>query len=322
MSIGAASRLEWDYVTEQYLKKAADSTCMGMSFAEMAAAGAAQKAAKQLNVLGVSSGKAPDGLFMGETYEERLSKITDPHAAAAFKEAYAKKMAGGVDYISIISKAYSAGSIGAANFVDAFPQYDVITHVGNADISPANWQRNDFPFWEYFQKDTGADALNDWSPIAENPPQTRGDLQRNYQSIGSGRIAVLIPESLQEKMDADPAYARQIVAKLQEWKEDYDCWDNTVAASYGYNVLEQQAGKSYVFHLDENGDIRNCTVTGSGGHLTGPTEEEKRQIEAEQARKRKLRVKYIEIMEESARKRWLEEQENMRFFQSQLVKFE
>ena len=34
-----------------------------------------------------------------------------------------------------------------------------------------------------------------------------------------------------QKMDADPAYARQIVAKLRQWKEDYDRWDNTVAAS-------------------------------------------------------------------------------------------
>ena len=37
-----------------------------------------------------------------------------------------------------------------------------------------------------------------------------------------------------------------------------------MAASYGYNVAEHQAGKSYVFDLDENGDVRNCTVTGPG----------------------------------------------------------
>ncbi|MCI8365714.1 MAG: hypothetical protein HFG34_12335 [Eubacterium sp.] len=120
-------------------------------------------------------------------------------------------------------------------------------------------------------------------------------------------------------MDADPSYARQIMAKLQEWKEDYDRWDNTVAAGYGCNVAEHQAGKSYVFDLDENGDVRNCTVTGSG-KLTDPTEEEQRQFEAEQAKKRKRRVKYIRILEESAEKRKLQERENLRFYQSQFGK--
>lgn len=258
-------------------------------------------------------------LYMGESYQERLEKITDKTAASAFQQAYAKKMAGSTDYISTISKAYSTGKPGATNFVDAFPQYDVITHVGNADISSGTWQRNDFPFWKYFDQNTSADALNDWRPQGENPPQTRSDLQRNYSSVGSGRIAILIPESLQQKMDADPAYARQIIAKLQEWKEDYDRWDNTVAASYGYNVAEQQAAKSYVFDLDENGDVRNCTVT-APGKLTGPTEEEMRQFRAEQAKKRKRRAKYIQILQESAEKRKLQEQENLRFFQSQFPK--
>ena len=257
--------------------------------------------------------------YMGESYQERLNKITDKTAASAFQEAYAKKMSGSTDYISTISKAYSTGKPGATTFEEAFPQYDVITHVGNANISSSRWQRNDFPFWKYFDKNTSADALNDWMPEGANPPQIRGDLQRNYSRIGSGRIAVLIPESLQKKMDADPAYARQIMAKLQEWKEDYDRWDNTVAAGYGYNVAEHQAGKSYVFDLDENGDVRNCTVT-SSGKLTGPTEEEQRQFEAEQAKKRKRRVKYIRILEESAEKRKLQERENLRFYQSQFIK--
>lgn len=257
--------------------------------------------------------------YMGESYQERLNKITDKTAASAFQEAYAKKMSGSTDYISTISKAYSTGKPGATTFEEAFPQYDVITHVGNANISSSRWQRNDFPFWKYFDKNTSADALNDWMPEGANPPQTRGDLQRNYSRIGSGRIAVLIPESLQKKMDADSAYARQIMAKLQEWKADYDRWDNTVAASYGMDVAEHQASKSYVFDLDENGDVRNCTVTSSGGEVTGPTKEERELIEAEQERKYRLRVKYIRIMEESAERHRMQEHENQRYLQNQLV---
>lgn len=258
--------------------------------------------------------------YMGEAYEERLSKITDKNAANAFRAAYAKKMAGSTDYISKISKAFSTGKVNATNFEDAFLQYDVITHVGNADVSPANWQRNDFPFWKYFQKNTSADALNDWRPTGPNPPQTRSDLQRNYGSVGSGKIAILIPDKLQEKMDADPAYAQKIMKKLQEWKEDYDRWDNTVAASYGMNVAEHQAAKSYVFQLDENGDVVNCTVT-APGRITGPSKEEQEQFRAEQAEKRKRRVKYIEILRQNSEMRKMKEQEYLELFQSQHAKF-
>ncbi len=244
--------------------------------------------------------------YMGESYEERISKITDKTAASAFRTAYAMKMAGATDYISTISRAYSTGEVGATNFEDAFPMYDVITHVGNANISSGKWQRNDFPFWKYFDRNTSADALNDWKPEGANPSQMRSDLQRNYNSVGSGRIAILVPESLQQKMDADPAFARQIMEKLQAWKEDYDRWDNTVAASYGYNVAEFQAGKSYVFDLDENGDVRNCTVTGAGRITVSSSEfvEERKKREARHAEFEKLAA-------EKALKRKLLEKEDL-----------
>ena len=291
MKPGAIGRPGEVYPAGQRKTGAEKGKVVGLSFRELAAL---ERAA---------------GTYMGESYEERLSKITDKNAANAFRAAYASKMAGSMDFVSGISRTYNTGKAGAVDFADAFPMYRVVTHVGNASISAANWQRNDFPFWKYFQPDTSADALNDWRPVGENPPQTRADLQRNYSGIGPGRIAILMPESLRQKMDADPAYARQIVEKLREWKEDYDRWDNMVAASFGGNVAAHQAGKSYVFDLDENGNVRNCTVTGSGGTLTGPTKEEMERFRAEQARKRRLRVKYIEIQEESAEKRRLADRE-------------
>lgn len=226
------------------------------------------------------------------------------------------KMAGATDYISMISRAYSTGKVGATNFEDAFPMYDVITHVGNANISSGNWQRNDFPFWKYFDRNTSADALNDWKPQGANPSQMRSDLQRNYNSVGSGRIAILVPESLQQKMDADPEYARQIIEKLQAWKEDYDRWDNTVAASYGMNVAEQQAGKSYVFDLDENGDVRNCTVTGPGRITVSSSEF----VEARKKREAK-HAEYEKWAEERAWKRkMLEQEDEERYYKSRKVK--
>ncbi len=236
-----------DKLTEYYLKsqigKNSSANRSGTDFAEQLAAAKSEAAA---GVWSSKSNNTETAYYMGKPYEEALSRITDPVAASAFQQAYALKMAGGNDYISRLSKEYSTGKVGATSFEDAFSHYDVITHVGNADIPSWKWQRNDFPFWKYFQKNTSADALNDWEPKGENPSQLRPDLQRNYGSIGAGKIAVLMPDSLKEKMDADPAYARQIVAKLQAWKEDYDRWNNLTAASYGYNVAEHQASLNYV----------------------------------------------------------------------------
>ncbi len=301
MNLGVTDKLT-EYLLKSQIGKSSSANQGKSDFAEQLAA------AKSAAASGMSAGEASN-LYMGETYEERLRKITDPTAASAFQQAYAMKMAGSTDYISQISKIYSTGKVGATTFEDGFSCYDVITHVGNADIPSWKWQRNDFPFWKYFQKNTSADALNDWEPKGENPSQLRPDLQRNYSSIGAGKIAVLMPESLKEKMDADPVYAQQIVAKLQQWKEDYDRWDNTVAAGYGYNVAEAQAGKNYVFNLDENGDIKNCTVSGSGGRITGSTKEEQEQFEAEQKAKRKRMAEYTKMLEESSLKRAQEERE-------------
>ncbi len=316
MDFGVTDKLAEYYLKSQIGKNLSANQNGISDFAEQLSA------ARSAVASGVSAGETSKNIYyMGESFEERLSKISNPTAANAFREAYALKMAGSTDYISTLSKAYSTGKVGAVTFEDAFSQYQVITHVGNVDVASSTWQRNDFPFWKYFQPNVSADALNDWKPTGANPPQTRFDLQRNYSSIGPGKIAVLMPDSLKEKMDADPAYAQQIVAKLQQWKEDYDRWDNTVAAGYGYNVAEFQAGKSYVFDLDENGDVKNCTVTGSGGTITGPTKEEQEQFEAEQAAKRKRMAEHTKMLEESSLKRAQEEKEAIiKYYVNAMVK--
>ncbi len=226
------------------------------------------------------------------------------------------RVTGKSDFSTIISKMYSNSRIGATNFKDAFPQYQVTTHVGNTNVSSANWQRNDFPFWEYFNENVSADSLNDWKPTGANPPQTDSVIQSHLSRIGAGKMAILIPESLQRKMDADEDYARKIMAKVQKWKEDYDRRDNAAAASYGYNVAEHQFSKSYCIQLDENGDVANATITG-GGRITGPSKEELEQIKAERKAKRKKQEEYLFMLKKSALKRKLSEQaENKLYYQN------
>lgn len=162
----------------------------------------------------------------------------------------------------------SAGVKRAEGFADFFPGLQVITKVGNCNVSSGMWCRTDFPFWEYFKKGTSADALNDWQPSGPQPGMLDPKIQRNLSSIGPGKISILIPDKLQAKMDADPAYAEEIYRKVAKWKEDYDAWDNATAASLGMNVAEHQMSKSYCVQLDEDGNVGNFTVVSGGGEIT------------------------------------------------------
>lgn len=151
---------------------------------------------------------------------------------------------------------------------DYFPGMKVITKAGDCKVSSGIWCRTDFPFWEYFREGTSADALNDWQPSGPQPSMLDPEVQRNLSSIGPGKISILIPEKLQARMDADPAYAEEIYRKVAKWKEDYDAWDNATAAGLGMNVAEHQLSKSYCVQLDEDGNVGNFTVVSGGGEIT------------------------------------------------------
>lgn len=67
--------------------------------------------------------------------------------------------------------------------------------------------------------------------------------------------------------------------------------------------------------------MTNTAGSSGGGNLTGPTEEEMRQFEAEQAAKKKRREEYARLNEESALKHKLMEQEtNERYYQTSITK--
>lgn len=162
----------------------------------------------------------------------------------------------------------NAGVRRAEGFADCFPGMQVLTKTGDCTVSTGIWCRTDFPFWEYFREGTSADALNDWQPSGPQPSMLDPKIQRNLSSIGPGKISILIPEKLQAKMDADPAYAQEIYEKVAKWKEDYDAWDNATAAALGMNVAEHQLSKSYCVQLDEDGNVGNFTVVSGGGEMT------------------------------------------------------
>ena len=153
-------------------------------------------------------------------------------------------------------------------YVSGLSGYDVHIKAGDCNVSKKNWERNDFPFWKYFEEATTADCLNDWMAKRPDVSEWSSYSQNGAKSIGDSKITILLPESLKEKMDEDSAFAEQIMSKVSNWKSNYDKYDKAVGISLGSTALEMDVAHQacdYLIELDENGDVENFTVTGPSG---------------------------------------------------------
>ena len=205
------------------------------------------------------------------------------------------------------AKAADKGNATGMNFKDMwqtrFP--GAYYHTMDASNIPQGvWERNDFPFEKFFQKDVDESVL-DWNSNGANPAMDSSAVQSRLHSI-SGQKSVVVPPELEEKMKSDPALAQRVMAKVES-----------------FIVANQVPGRicSHLIVLDENGEITRFRASSHGGNFTGPTEAEQRQFEAEQAAKKKRREKYIELNEESALKRKVLEQEtDRRYYKSSVAR--
>lgn len=88
-------------------------------------------------------------------------------------------------------------------------------------------------------------------------------------------MVVIMPESLQEKMETDAGFAREIAEKVQDWKINYDKMDNAQAVSYGKDPALYQRTKSYCLRLDEKGDVKRYMVVGGGADTKKASDRDK-----------------------------------------------
>lgn len=178
---------------------------------------------------------------------------------------YSKIAAGDMKFSEVLNSQTKAISTEPENQVDKyFPNMKIFIKTGDCDISKSNWERNDFPFWNYFKENTKACSLNSCKPAGTEPQATDWCVQKELSQIDFGAISILIPNSLQQKMNTDPVYAERIWGKLADWKDNYDRIDNALAVSYGYDPYLHQLSKSYCLQLDENGNVEKHVVVSGG----------------------------------------------------------
>ncbi|MCH5253193.1 MAG: hypothetical protein J1F22_09520, partial [Lachnospiraceae bacterium] len=244
MDFGLTGKLGEYYLAQQYQKNGAAGKSSGVSFAEIAAGKAKQQG------WGVTENSSLVNYYAGTHCS--LKEFTDYYEA----ELQVKGMSP-IDYSQVVKN--------AGSFSDVFPDYQVITKVGTGNVQQGLWERNDFPFDKYFDNSTTVDELNHWRPTGKNPKMSDPVSQRRMQAVGPMKISIVIPEKLQEKMDADPEYARKIYAKVAKWKTDYDRWDRAAVASLGPRAQEIVAKPwelSYCLVLDEEGEVKQSCVFG------------------------------------------------------------
>ena len=153
-------------------------------------------------------------------------------------------------------------------------------------ISSGSWQRYDFPH-ELFFIDQVDESVLDWKPTGADAKLTDSSVQSRIDST-LGKKAIVVPAALEEKMKNNPALAQKVMAKVER------------LIIGDVSMLPPDRIYSYVVVLDEDGEIAHACGSSGGGNISGPSEAEMRQFESEQAAKRKRRIKYMQIIEESA----------------------
>lgn len=236
--------------------------------------------------------------YLGSVYQQ--SKAAEKSEGVSFQDAISAKA---------VEKVSEQTNVTGMSFKDMwqarFP--GAYYHTMNAsDIPQGIWGRNDFPFEKFFQDNVDESVIN-WKPNGAEPAMTSSNVQSRLQSI-RGQKSIVVPPALEEKMNSDPALAERVMAKVENFIV-------TDAAMTPDRIC------SYLIVLDENGEIARFRASSGGGNISGPTEEEQRQFEAEQPEKRKRREEYARLNEESALKRKLQEQEeDRRFYQRSIAK--
>ena len=149
------------------------------------------------------------------------------------------------------------------------------------------WGRNDYPWDAYFSKPADESVLN-WTPTGAEPSMQDSEVQNKINSM-AGKMSVVIPSELEEKMKNDPKLAKQVMDKI----------DGFISTYY-----RPEANQGFLITFDENGEINHACIACEGRITVSSSEF----VEARKAREAK-HAEYERIAEENAIKRKLWEQQ-------------
>ncbi len=160
------------------------------------------------------------------------------------------------------------------------------------------WGRNDYPWDAYFSEPADKSVLN-WTPSGSEPDMQSPAVHAKMNSM-LGKIAVVIPPELEEKMKNNPELAQKVMERV----DNFLLTNSTPGENEGFLMT-----------FDENGEINHACVVGELKITVSSSEF----VEARKAREAK-HAEYERLAEESALKRKMLEQEmDRRSYQSKVV---
>ena len=150
-------------------------------------------------------------------------------------------------------------------------------------IDSGLWGRQDYPWNAYF-KEPADDAVLDWKPTGAEPDMQSPEVHAKINSM-LGKVAIVIPPELEEKMKNDPELAQKVMDRI----------NNFILTN---EASEPGTLKGYVMTFDENGEINHACVVGEGRITHSVTETGREKVD-------KLHEEYERIAEDNALKRKL-----------------
>ena len=226
------------------------------------------------------------GYYLAEQYRKNAASGTS--GGVSFAELAAAKSAGKTEGVNV-----SFEEMLKSKYPGAY--YNVMD---TSKIDGGLWGRNDYPWDAYFSEPADASVLG-WTPSGAEPDMQSPEVHAKLNSM-VGKIAIVIPLELEEKMKNDPELAKKVMERV----------DNFLATNSTPGLNE-----GFLMTFDENGEINHACVVGEGRFTVSSSEF----VEARKAREAK-HAEYERLAEESALKRKMLAQEvDRRFYQSKAV---
>lgn len=215
-----------------------------------------------------------NGYYPSDIYRKNnAAKSADSTSFLSAVFAQAAEKTGGMSFQEMLKARYSKA------------YYNVMD---TSKINHALWGRNDYPWDAYFTEPADESVLS-WKPTGPEPDMQSPQVHNKINAM-LGKVAIVVPPELEEKMKNSPELAQQIMMRIDSFIQENEA---------------SQPGtlKGYVITLDENGNFNNACVVGEGRFTVSSSEfvEERKAREARHA-------EFERIAEENAMRRKLQEQ--------------
>ena len=114
-------------------------------------------------------------------------------------------------------------------------------------IDKGLWGRNDYP-WDAYFKEPADNAVLNWKPTGAEPDMQSPEVQSKINSM-AGKMSIVIPQELEEKMKNDPELAQQVMNRIDGFITKY---------------YRPEANQGFLITFDENGEINNACIACEG----------------------------------------------------------